>query len=153
MKDETPKSERTHTRMNDRPIERSIERPTDRPNGRTNVTNECTKAGIKKQRNGRRSEGMNELNSELTSFINGGPNYYSFIRMQISLPSLVNMSKNNRISTKKNEARKAYLHLHKIIIIMPAIYERGLYSTKIKSQEYYKITESFLVRSPASPGE
>ena len=26
----------------------------------------------------------------------------------------------------KNEARKAYLHAHKRIIIMPAIYERGL---------------------------
>ena len=27
----------------------------------------------------------------------------------------------------KNEARKAYLHLHKRIIITPAIYERGLF--------------------------
>ncbi len=29
----------------------------------------------------------------------------------------------------KNEARKAYLHVHKRIIIMLAIYERGLYLT------------------------
>ena len=27
----------------------------------------------------------------------------------------------------KNETRKAYLHVHKMIIIMPAIYERGLF--------------------------
>ena len=28
----------------------------------------------------------------------------------------------------KSEARKAYLHVHKRILIMPAIYERGLFS-------------------------
>ena len=31
----------------------------------------------------------------------------------------------------KSEARKAYLHWHKRILIMPAIYERGLWLLRI----------------------
>ena len=31
----------------------------------------------------------------------------------------------------KNEARKAYLRVHKGITIMPAIYERGLWLTRL----------------------
>lgn len=40
------------------------------------------------------------------------------------------MCKSNRIFTQKRQAKKANLHAHKIIIITPAIYERGLLFSK-----------------------